>query len=117
MADKKSTKAADEELTGRAASGSTEVAPGMFEGPDGIVRPQHYPAAIVIDPDFKDNGHVKTPTVTPEEFNRKMNPADATTNDSEFVVRAASMEDAQKLQDEGRKELPKAAQDPEASSR
>lgn len=114
MADKKSTK--DEVLTGRAASGSTEVAPGMFEGPDGLVKPQHYPAAVVIDDKF-EGGHTKTPDVTPEEFNHKMNPADAHVNDSEFVVHAASLDEAQKLMDEGRKDLPEAAQDPEASSR
>ncbi|MGI8467737.1 MAG: hypothetical protein ACR2N3_04725 [Pyrinomonadaceae bacterium] len=115
MADTKSTPQ-DEELTERAASGSTEVEPGVFEGPDGLVKPQHYPAAVVIDDKF-EGGHTKTPDVTPEEFNNKMNPADAKTTDSEFIVHAGSLDEAQKLMDAGRSELPKEAQDPEASSK
>lgn len=106
----------DTEGASRAASGFTEVEPGMFQGPDGLVKPQHYPAAIVLDDKFEE-GHVKTPVVTPEEFNHKMNPADARTTDSEFVVHAATMDEAQKKMDEGRKDLPEAAQDPEASSK
>jgi hypothetical protein len=110
----------DTEGATRASAGQTEVAPGVFhDSATGLVQPQHYKAAVVIDDKFDgpQGGHVKTPAVTPEEFNHKMNPADARINDSEFVVHAASMEEAQKLIDEGRSDLPKAAQDPEASSR
>ncbi len=58
----------DEKL-GRAAAGSTEVKPGVFEAPDGMIKPQHYPAAVIIDD--SDVTGVKTPKVTPEEFKQQ----------------------------------------------
>lgn len=102
-----------------AVAGSEEVKPGVFVDPTtGLERPMHYPPAIVIDEDMNEGkGSVKTPTVTPDEFNRKVNPADARVNDSEYVIRVASMEEAQKLQDSSRKELPAEAQDPAQGSR
>jgi hypothetical protein len=107
----------DTEGASRAAGSLTEVEPGVFhDSSTGVTQPQHYKAAVVFDDELQE-ATVKTPLVTPEEYNNKMNPADARINDSEFVVRAPHTEAAQEKIDEGRKELPKEAQDPEASSR
>ncbi|MDQ3820392.1 MAG: hypothetical protein M3362_22300 [Acidobacteriota bacterium] len=106
---KKATKR-DEELR------PGEVRPGVIEDPVlGVERPMHYPAALVIDD--SDVTGVKTPTVTPEEFNRKPNPVDARTTDSEYIVRAPSLEEADKLQKSSRDDLHEAAQDPNQGSR
>lgn len=105
----------DTEGATRAAGSLTEVEPGVFhDSATGLTQPQHYKAAVVFD-DERD-AHVKTPLVTPEEYNNRMNPADARINDSEFVVHAPNTEEAQAKIDEGRAQLPEAAQDPEASS-
>jgi hypothetical protein len=71
--------------------------------------PTHYPAAVVIND--SEGEMVKAPTVTPATHNNKMNPQDAKTTDSEYIVRAPDMETANRLAEEGRSELPKADQD------
>jgi len=110
MAVKKTTKKESAELR------PGEVRPGVIEDPVlGVERPMHYPAALVIDD--SDVTGVKTPTVTPEEFNTKPNPADAKTTDSEYIVRAPSLEEADKLQKSSRDDLHEAAQDPNQGSR
>jgi hypothetical protein len=71
--------------------------------------PTHYPAAVVINDG--EGEMVKTPSVTPSEYNDKINPQDAKTTDSEFIVRAPDMETANRLAESGRTELPKVDQD------
>lgn len=71
--------------------------------------PTHYPAAVVVNEG--EGEMVKTPSVTPSEYNNKLNPVDAKTTDSEFIVRAPSMDKANELAESGRADLPKADQD------
>lgn len=68
-------------------------------------RPVHYPPAVVIGDKYGSS--VKTPTVTPEEFDHKVTPREATTNDSEYVIHARSAEEARKLVKESESDFPK----------
>jgi hypothetical protein len=92
------------------AKDTTPSEPGMkYDQTRGTEVPTHYPAAYLINEGEGES--VKHPSVTPSEFNDKLNPQDAKTTDSEFIIRAPSMDKANKLAESERAGLPKADQD------
>jgi hypothetical protein len=92
-----------------ATAGQSPRDDGMKYDPiRGTDVPTHYPAAVVINDG--EGEMVKNPTITPATHNNRMNPQDAKTTDSEFIVRAPDMDTANKLADD-RSGLPKPDQD------
>jgi hypothetical protein len=80
----------------------------------GTEVPTHYPAAYVIND--TEGEMVKHPEVTPDEYNDKVNPQDAKTTDSEFIIRAPDMATANELAESERSGLPKEARETNKSS-
>lgn len=105
---------ANENLDNRFVAADAGAAPrddGMKYDPiRGTDVPNHYPAAYVVNDG--EGEMVKHPRVTPDEYDDKVNPQDAKTTDSEFIVRAPNMERANELAESERSGLPEAAQEP-----
>jgi hypothetical protein len=87
-------------------------AAGVVDPILGADRPVHYPPAVVISDKYGSS--VKTPVVTPEEFDSKITPRDATINDSEFVIHARNAEEARRLTKEAEGDFPKEVQEKRA---